>query len=272
MDRRCWRGAFTLVELLVSLTIVSALMAVGFSLTGVMKRKGMMAREIGAARNLMTAVHLYASDHNGQILPGYQSDRDAVNDDGEPLSAPANARYPWRLYPYIQDVESTLVFNGNEAVLQEQNKDYLVSVSPNLGMNSTFVGGHYGSGSLLRPSPRIEAKVGRFCARHTADSKAGGVIVFLSARSSPEEAWQGNGYFEVQPPQALGPIWSDGPWEVDAAPSQHGFVDLRWGGKAVAAFLDGSVRTLSEDELRDMRLWARLAAIRNDPNYTVAGQ
>jgi prepilin-type processing-associated H-X9-DG protein len=44
-------------------------------------------------------------------------------------------------------------------------------------------------------------------------------------------------------------------------------VDGRFDGKAVCAFLDGSVRVLSIDDLRDMRLWSKNAAINNDPNY-----
>jgi len=44
-------------------------------------------------------------------------------------------------------------------------------------------------------------------------------------------------------------------------------VDGRFDGKAVCVFLDGSVRVLSIDELRDMRFWSRNAALENNPNY-----
>ncbi len=270
LRRRRSGAGFTLVELLVSLTIVVLLSTVSFGVFGVVKKRAMMAREMAAARNLMTSFSLYSADHGGEILPGYRSDAEVYNDRGEQLYAPANARYPWRLYPYIQDVEGSLLFNGNEAVLEENDRDYLVSVSPNLGMNATLVGGHYGSGSLLRPSYRIEEAVGRFCVRHTSDTRhAPDIIVFLSARSDPEEGWEGRGYFEVQPPRVLTPVWSHEPWSQDARPSQHGFVDLRWGGRAVAAMLDGSARAMGEDELRDMRHWAVGAAEANDADYSV---
>ncbi len=193
-----------------------------------------------------------------------------MNEEGDLLHAPINARYPWRLYPYIQNVSGTLLYNGNEAVMEQPNSDYLVSVSPNLGMNTTFVGGHYGSGSLLRPSHRVEEKIGRFCVKQTSDiSKDAELIIFLSARSDPGESWQGRGYFEVQPPQVIRTVWSPNKWSVDAKPSEHGFVDLRWGDKAVAAFYDGSARLMNEEELRDMRYWAPIAAESDNREYLV---
>jgi prepilin-type processing-associated H-X9-DG protein len=45
-------------------------------------------------------------------------------------------------------------------------------------------------------------------------------------------------------------------------------VHPRHDSKAVVAFLDGSVRKMGINELRDMRLWSRNAAIADDPNYT----
>ena len=253
--------AFTLIELLVSLTLIAAIAAVSISSISLFKRQAMMGKEMTAARNLMVAFNLYSNDNDGAILPGYKTDLSAKNQWGETLAAPVNARYPWRLYPYIHDVTRTLVYNGNEVVFNHEHGDYMVSVSPNLGMNTTFIGGHFGSGSLLRPSARVEERVGPFCIRHTSQIRyAPNLIVFLSARSNPDEAWEGRGYFEVQPPVVLRNNWESKPWSQDAKPDEHGFADLRWKGKAVAAMLDGSARLFDEEELRDMRHWSPLAA------------
>ena len=252
---------FTIIELLVSVTIIAVIAAVSLSSVSLFKRRAMMAKEMTAARNLMIAFNMFSNDNDGKILPGYKTDPEAKNQWGEQLFAPVNSRYPWRLYPYIHDVKGTLIFNGNEPVYEHKRGDYLVSVSPNLGMNTTFIGGHFGSGSLLRPSARVEERIGPFCIRHTSQiSHAPDLIVFLSARSNPEESWEGRGYFEVQPPVVLRKNWKSKPWTQDAKPDEHGFVDLRWNGKAVAAMLDGSARLFSEEELRDMRHWSPLAA------------
>jgi len=266
------RGAvgFTLLELVIGVMIMTVLSMVGVGLMGVMKEKAKMARELSAGRNLMTAFHLYSAENNGEVLHGYKSAPGAVNEAGQLLSTPMNARYPWRLFPYIRDVQAALLFNGNEEVLGGQHSDYLVSVVPNLGMNTTFVGGHFGSGSLLRPTVRIEEKLGRFAVRNSGDmSRAADVIAFASARSEPDEDWAGHGYFEVQPPKVMGDVWGKEPWEPDSAPGMHGFVDFRWGGKAVATMLDGSARLMDESEMRDMRHWCIGAAEADDPNYVV---
>ena len=269
MSKRLHRG-FSLLELLVSVTIIAILSTIGFGAYEMFKHRAMMAKELSGARNLLVAFHLYSTNNGGRILEGYQSDPDVVNENGDKLYPPVNARYPWRLYPYIQDVKGSLLYNGNEAVMDQDNSDYLVSVSPNLGMNTTFVGGHYGSGSLLRPSYRVEEKIGRFCVKQTSDiSKNAEIIVFLSARSDPGEAWEGRGYFEVQPPQVLRAVWSPQKWTVDAKPSEHGFIDLRWGDRAVAALYDGSARLMEEGELRDMRYWAPRAAETGNSQYFV---
>ena len=132
------KEAFTLIELLVSLTLIAAIAAVSISSISLFKRQAMMGKEMTAARNLMVAFNLYSNDNDGAILPGYKTDLSAKNQWGETLAAPVNARYPWRLYPYIHDVTGTLVYNGNEPVFNHEHGDYLVSVSPNLGMTVSY--------------------------------------------------------------------------------------------------------------------------------------
>lgn len=261
-------AGFTLLELLISSTLILALGALGFATCTKLRVRAQMTTEIHAARNLATAFLSHASDHSGQLLAGYQSDPEARNFDGELLHHPVNARYPWRLAPYIGQVDGVLFFNGNEAVL-DRHDDYLVSVSPNLGMNAVFVGGHFGSGSPLRPTPRVLESVGRFYASRLAEvDHPEKLVVFASARSS--EGWQGRGYYEVRPPKILGPVWSDDLFDPEQASTTHGFVDFRWpGARAVVAKLAGNVEVLDEQELRDMRHWSHLAAKTNNPDYVV---
>jgi prepilin-type processing-associated H-X9-DG protein len=92
------------------------------------------------------------------------------------------------------------------------------------------------------------------------------IIAFVSAGSS-----EINGYEYVRAPGEPGGSWGGGEWTEDSDPSQFGFVHPRHGGKAIAAFLDGSTRLMTIEDLRDMRLWSRQAAQENNPKYT-AGQ
>ena len=86
-------------------------------------------------------------------------------------------------------------------------------------------------------------------------------IVFISAGTTDVD-----GYEYVIPPNGPRGQWSTAKWTKDSDPSSYGYVAARFDGKAVAAFLDGSVRVMSLDDLRDMRFWSKNAAINNDRN------
>jgi len=261
---------FTLVELLVVTAIVTTLAALAFVGYHEVRERARMANEVNAARNLIAGYLGYAAEHNGRLLEGYKTDPEATDFDGNLLHHPVNARYPWRLAPYLGTVEGVLFLNGNERVL-DMDDEYLVSVSPNLGINAVFVGGHYGSGSPLRPTERVIDAVGRFHAARLVDAtRPQSLVTFASARSS--EGLDGVGYFEIRPPQVIGPEWSGREFDPEAAASDHGFVDFRWNDKAVAAMLAGNVEVLDEEELRDMRRWSPVAARLDDPDYRVSAR
>jgi hypothetical protein len=226
-----------------------------------------MATEVNAARNLIAGYLGHAADHNGQVLAGYQPDSTVTNLEGKPLDFPMNARYPWRLAPSVPAVKGVLVFNGNEAMLEMDDSDYRVSAGPNLGLNATLVGGHFGSGSPLAPTPRIIDAYGKFhLSRLVESDDPGRLLVFASARSGDRKT----GYFEVRPPNLTGPVWAPGRFSQGGSASAHGFVDFRWGGRAVTAMLGGNVEVLDESQLRDMRRWSHQAARANDPDFKIS--
>ncbi|MEO5713939.1 MAG: prepilin-type N-terminal cleavage/methylation domain-containing protein [Luteolibacter sp.] len=259
-------AAFTLVEMLVTITLITTLGTLGFAGVRVAREKARLTVEINAARNLITAYLGNATENGGRVLPGYQTDPAAVNLEGRLLSEPMNARYPWRLAPLVPKVEGILLYNGTESVLADPNRDYLVSVHPNLGINATLVGGHFGSGSPLAPTPRIVDAYGKFYLSQLAESDdPGKLVVFASARSAKDRP----GYFEIRSPRLTGPVWSSGKFSEDQSASQHGFVDFRWSGKAVTVMLEGNVELLDEMQLRDMRRWSHQAARANDPDFTI---
>lgn len=257
---------FTLVELLTTITIIATI--AGASAIGYQSvcQKARMVTEINASRDLMAAYLSDAADNNGAVMPGYQTDPNTTDLNGKPLAHPMNARYPWRLAAAGTGVEGTMLFNGNESALRKANSDYLVSVMPNLGINAVLVGGHYGSGSPLPPSPRIVKYYGKFYLDRLVEAVAPErLIVFASARSGENSP----GYFEIRSPQLTSRAWSPASFTQDTPASRHGFVDFRYSGKAVVANLAGNVELLTENQLRDMRRWSNQAAAANDENFLI---
>jgi prepilin-type N-terminal cleavage/methylation domain-containing protein/prepilin-type processing-associated H-X9-DG protein len=256
-------SAFTLVELLVTMGILAVLAVVSSAAYhSVMGKAGSVA-ETAAAKSLASAYQAAAADNGGKFLPALDSTAtNVVNGQGRAVSMKqARSRYPFRLAPYFgYDLENTLLVGKNKSqILKEMGGlvqpgsamyDYAVSAFPALGINRHFVGGTAGV-----PDPNNE------CIRTTAQADRN-IIVFASAGSSSID-----GYEYVRAPGAPGSQWAGAEWKDGADPGNYGYVHPRHNGKAVAAFLDGSVRLLSLDELRDMRLWSRNAAIQDNPDY-----
>ena len=264
MKRRL--SGFTLIEMLVTISLIAILGAITFTGIQCARKKARTVVEIHAARNLVTGYLGYAAENNGQVLTGYQTDPTATNLQGKPLEFPINARYPWRLAKSVPAVKGVLVFNGNESVLEKKDSDYLVSAEPNLGLNATLIGGHFGSGSPLAPTSRIVEAYGKFYLSHLTESDdPAKLVVFTSARSGAGKP----GYFEVRPPRLTGPMWRAGKFTDNSPASAHGFVDFRWDGKAVAVMLGGNVELLNETQLRDMRRWSHQAARANEADFTI---
>lgn len=262
-------SGFTLVELIIAIAITTILTSLSVAGFKVAREKAQLATEINAARNLMTAYLGHASDNHGKLLPGYKADESTTNLDGQLLHYPVNARYPWRLIPDMPKIEGVLLYNGTERALEDDNSDYMVSVVPNLGINAVYVGGHYGSGSPLRPSDRLVEAVGKYYVSRISEAvQPDKLIVFASARHGKDRDEIGN--FEVRAPNTIKREWSSAEFESKASPSDHGFVDFRWNGKAVTAMLAGNVELLDEEQLRDMRRWSNQAARANERNFVVA--
>jgi hypothetical protein len=150
--------------------------------------------------------------------------------------------------------------------------EYIASVQPSLGLNTTFVGGNY---SFHRSEPQVDKDVetyGSFCVTRLGQAvKASTLIVFVSARFKPTagSAPGAQGNYYVLSPRLSGERWSAN-FDQNAASDRFGHVDPRWNKKAVAVNLDGSASLLGEAELKDMRRWANQAAEQDDPNWSLS--
>jgi prepilin-type N-terminal cleavage/methylation domain-containing protein len=264
MKRPYHSRGFTLVEMLVGIAILGLLVGVSGAAYQKAIGKASLATEVNAGKNLVQAYLFAAAENDGRCLAAYDSaakNQNVLNAKGRPLGmAEAKCRYPFRLAPYFNhQMDGTILVNRNEAqIIQIMGSsgtmyDYGLSVFPAFGINRYLVGGRINSsGSVEYPSE---------CIQRVAQAEKS-PIVFISAGTTDVD-----GYEYVIPPNGPRGQWSTAKWTKDSDPSSYGYVAARFDGKAVAAFLDGSVRVMSLDELRDMRLWSKNAAINNDPNY-----
>ena len=265
------RRAFTLIELLVVIAILGILSAMLVPVVNGALQKGRMVREKACGRNLMIGLFNYAADHDSAILPGYRNEP-VSGPDGRMLSFPASARYPWRLLPYAGGTDKKIMWATRVSadLTDASSEAYAVSVSPSFGMNTFFVGGDDSgnSGQGIRPTDANFARFGTFCITRIEQAvNPSRQIVFASARMLGDKGRIVPGYFMVQAPAVVGNLWSSAPFDPDAPPARHGFVDFRYEGRAVVAHLDGHVELLGETDLRDLRRWSNLAAMADDPDH-----
>ncbi|TLD68593.1 hypothetical protein FEM03_21990 [Phragmitibacter flavus] len=134
LERNCREGAFTLVELLVSITIFLIVCTLGFS--GVKFYKGLASKSVCSSnlRQLAAATNMYCADHMGFFFPyvTYGSDGSRTWYFGKENSPPGTAegdrdldKEAGPLYEYIQAVGSIEMcpgFDYGSAVWKEKFK------------------------------------------------------------------------------------------------------------------------------------------------------
>ena len=263
LDFRNWqnRRGFTLIELLVVIAIISILAALLLPALAGAKNQAHMVEEMSAGRQLMLGVQMYADDWNGAMFPGYVASTSAVDDQRQPLFFPENARYPWRIVPYMSGSMRVIYSGVNQALLSQlQSGDhssyvYDVSLFPSLGMNSYFIGGN----QTEFPAATANAKFGdgTVVVKMLQATRPSDLLVFISARSDVTGN-NAQGYYEVTPPYLSTRQWATA-FNAASQPSQWGFVAPRFNNHSVAALLDGHTESFNFQQMQDMRHWCNLA-------------
>jgi prepilin-type N-terminal cleavage/methylation domain-containing protein len=260
---RSARAGFTLVELLVVITIIAILASLLLPALAKGKQRAKQVSELNASRQLMIGWQLYADDNEDQVLPGYTSQTEAFDDQGNALGSPIRDRYPWRLAPALANNFRSIYVNDSRRFLDEaeamSHADYVyrASLYPSLGYNSVFLGG-----DEQKFNPALAASTfgtDWLVTRTSQIQKPSDLIAFASARSRPGGTRDEHGYFVVYPPYLRTRQW-DAAFVSGRPPEKFGYVHPRWSARAVTAMTDGHAEPLNTTELQDMRHWANPAS------------
>ncbi len=254
--------AFTLIELMVVIGIIALLAAMLLPALGKARYRASQVNEMSGSRQLLIAWRLYAEDNSDSVLPGYRYGLNATDFQGHPVNHPINARYPWRIAPYLGKSFDVMYLNENRRTLETfrrmEDPDlgvYAASVFPSQGINSVFVGG---DDVELPPTERAFDRFGRFCVLKTAEvTRPSELLVFTSARG-PFEGRIVPGYYVVKPPYLNARRWAVD-WNLDDGPEAWGYVHPRYNLKSVTGMVDGHVENLDRRRIQDMRHWANPA-------------
>lgn len=269
-ENRTYR-AFTLVELLVVIGLIALILILALPALNMARQAARRSRELSAARQVVQAWFAYATDQNGQLLPGFKSGLPAFQPDGVQIpldtfggGATIGARWPWRLAPYFGgDMRALYVDEQGELLSQLDNGPreeylYFASLYPSFGLNSTWVGGDAERMGFLpstlpsgAPNPLARFYVSRLAGFRQPQR----VSVFVSSRTSATVSGQiTQGYFRVESPWFVQSQWAPKYDPLD--PTSCGNVGAHYRDEAIVATADGAVEAVAIETLRDMRRWA----------------
>jgi len=217
MSGRCQSRGFTLVELLLVITIIGVLAAVAVPLSRALKARGGTAVSGANLRSLVTANWTYAADNGGRFCPA-QSRNNRVRWHGARGSAREKFD-PTKGYlsPYLGESHRVGVCPVLKAMLVEGGASFEEGTG-GYGYNAAYVGG--------TPEDPYQPS------RTSGVLNPQRTVMFASTALAREESLQEYPYAE--PFQWVDPNWNlAGPLQ----PSVH----FRFGGKALVAWADGHV-------------------------------
>ncbi len=273
------RRAFTLIELLVVIAVIALLVALLLPALAKARGAARTARELSAGQHLMTAYTLYADDSRGALIPGYCPPEwvdpptanpipgvlslSVLDEAGQPVYGVPAQRYPWRLAPYMQYDFGGLYKDENvlRRYLERPDFQYVISLSPSFGLNSTFCGGDADRSGFNAVAARNFGSF--YVTRIDQPVRPSRQIVFASCKGvNPDGGALVPGFFRAEGPYTRTRLWLTTPpvQNPDALPVQFGNLDYRHEGRAAVMHFDSHAELAEFRALDDMTRWASAAS------------
>lgn len=271
------RVGFTLVELLVVISIMALLMGLLLPVLGLARDTAKQCRDYSNLRQVMIGYSVYQNDFRDHVMWGYPPATvegepvQARRSDGALITGLSAQRYPWRLIPYLNDAWS-LLQPDYDLVSDPAANEYSLSIAPNYGLNATYFGGSFAvnsdgfAGDIPNRGQHVVFKNGE-------TRRPGELIVFAECQARLGEnptfgnALSSDGSFFVDAPR-LGnaEVWrAEGNDIISQRPTTNtGLPVGRYSTAISTAFFDGHVASVDPMTLDDMRLWANWA---DDADY-----
>ncbi len=279
------RNAFTLVELLVVVAIIALLLGILLPSLNMARNLARQTKAMSACKQLMLGYTMYHGDFSNHVLfgypPGYVEGRplsvsvpsghtfSAATDHAMPI-----IRYPARIASYEQHAWEILYDHvappdrptSSDSQSDAWSKLYKLSVFPSFGINGTYIGGstwqHGFNGDRLNRNRHVVF-------RENEVERPASLIVFgESIQRGGGDDTTTDGYHLLMPP-----VTDERKWHSDCdgierdASGLMGIPQGRFNDKAVTAFFDGHVQTMTSKQLDNMTLWMN-GATDPDEGYT----
>lgn len=281
-------SGFTLVELLVVISIIALLIALLLPVLGVARGAAKQARDLSNLRQMMVGYTLYQDDHDGNVMFGKPPD--VIGDVAITARLPDNTtvhgefatRYPWRLAPYLQDVWQVLL---NHVPVPENATEaaYEISISPAYGLNADYIGGHIGAEGFIAERDSNFNITGNYTpnrGQHVVFnnlevSRPSELVVFAESTGEgiPDSVDVPNGndgsYLLTAPQRGSTDVWlaEHNAIVYEGVGVYAGVPIPRYSASTSTAFFDGHAVSVDAQTLDDMRLWANWADSR-EYDYT----